>query len=88
MTMRKTEQKFGKYLDEEVKIGVRLAMEPPAEPLPIQIPHLEELRAGQDCAIRMLPNTSGTPPLYPWTSPCWETAKAKAREVNATREQR
>ena len=41
-----------------------------AEPLPLEIPHLEELRAGQDCAIRMLPNTSGTPPLYPWTSPC------------------
>ena len=60
--MREYEQRFGKNLDEDVKIGVIHVLgntTPSEEPLPLGLPHFEELRAGQDDAI---PSTSGHRP--------------------------
>ena len=53
---REYEQRFGKTLDEDVKIGVVLAL---AKPLPLELTYPEELRASQDDAVRLLPSTSG-----------------------------
>ena len=51
--VREHEQKFGKTLDEDVKIGVILApgTVASAEPLPLELTHPEELCASQDDAV-------------------------------------
>ena len=59
--VREYEQRFGKTLDEDVKIGVFLALSLPhsAEPPSLEFACLEELRTSQYDAIGLLPSTSG-----------------------------
>ena len=47
------QQRFGKTLDEDVKMGVIFGADTAlsAEPLPFEFIHLEERRAGQDDAV-------------------------------------
>ena len=59
--VREYEQRFGKTLDEDVKIRCHICVvsASSAEPLSLELAHFEELCSSQDDVIRLLPSTSG-----------------------------
>ena len=56
--VREHEHRFDKTLDEDGVI-LLVGTTASAEPLPLEFTHPEEVRAGQDYVVRLLPSTSG-----------------------------